>query len=83
MLTRNAKIRLVLFTLYVLLYGGFVFTTALSPRSMSAEPVDGLNLAIVYGFVLIIAAFVLAILYGVLCGPETDAAADSEEGAES
>jgi len=32
----------------------------------------GLNLAIVYGFMLIIAAFVLALIYGWMCRNEID-----------
>ena len=79
--SRNARIRLILFSIYVLLYGGFVFTTALWPDAMDIQPFDGINLAIVYGFVLIIGAFVLAIIYGVMCGPEqeNDAAEEGEQ----
>ena len=34
---------------------------------MQRTPYAGVNLAIWYGFALIIAAFVLALLYGLLC----------------
>jgi hypothetical protein len=37
---------------------------------MEALPLAGVNLAVLYGFALILAAFVLALLYGVLCRKE-------------
>jgi uncharacterized membrane protein (DUF485 family) len=65
--TRNARIGIVLFGIYVLLYGGFVMLNAYSPDSMAITPVAGINLAILYGFALIVAALILALLYGWLC----------------
>lgn len=67
MQTRNARIGLVLFGVYLLLYGGFVLLNAFSPDTMAVKPVAGINLAILYGFGLIAAALVLALLYGWLC----------------
>ena len=64
---RNAAIGMVLFVVYLVLYGGFVFLTAFSADTMEMTPLPGINLAILYGFGLIIAAFVLAMLYGYLC----------------
>ena len=64
---RNARIGLVLFCIYLLLYGGFVFLSAFSPHTMEMRPVAGVNLAILYGFGLIVAALVLALIYGYLC----------------
>ena len=57
-----------LFIVYLVLYGGFVLLNAFTPQVMEIEPFAGINLAIVYGFGLIFAAFALAILYGILCG---------------
>ncbi len=68
MLTRSARIGLVLFGVYLLLYGGFVLLNAFSPETMEATFMAGVNLAILYGFALIVTAFLLALLYGVLCG---------------
>jgi uncharacterized membrane protein (DUF485 family) len=70
MLPRNARIGLVLFTVYLLLYGGFVFLNAFAPDAMEATPIAGVNLAILYGFGLILAAFVMAVIYGWLCRHE-------------
>ncbi len=67
--SRNSRIGLVLFAVYLLLFGGFVLINTFSPQTMEATPWAGINVAILYGFVLIVAAFVLALLYGALCGP--------------
>ncbi len=65
--TRSARIGLVLFTAYLALYGGFVALAAFSPATMERTPAAGVNLAVWYGFGLIAAALVLALLYGWLC----------------
>ena len=77
--SRNARYGLVLFAVYVSLYGGFIFLAAFRPAVMSQPVWGGVNLAIVYGFSLIAAALVLAMIYMVLCRgatsdePENDA----------
>jgi len=70
--TRNTRIGLVLFLLYLLLYGGFVLLNTFSPGTMEATPWAGINVAIVYGILLIVVAFVLALVYGFLCSPSED-----------
>ena len=75
---RNARIGRVLFTIYLFLYGGFVLLNAFSPETMEITPLAGINLAIIYGFGLIVAAFVLAMLYGFLCGALEPESADEE-----
>lgn len=70
--TRNSRIGLVLFAVYLLLYGGFVFLNAFAADVMETTPIAGVNLAILYGFGLIVAALVLALIYGVLCNPTAD-----------
>jgi uncharacterized membrane protein (DUF485 family) len=79
MASRNARIGLVLFTIYLLFYGGFVAINAFTPEEMEKTPFAGLNLAIVYGFALILAAFALALVYGLLCKRADDADAPSSE----
>ena len=61
---RNARLGLWLFALYLLFYAGFVGITAFKPQAMDVAVVAGVNLAIVYGFGLIVAAIVLALVYG-------------------
>lgn len=67
---RNARFGLVLFFVYLMLYGGFVLLAAFSPATMQRTPLAGVNLAVWYGFGLIVAAIVLALLYGWLCRVE-------------
>jgi uncharacterized membrane protein (DUF485 family) len=75
--TRNSRIGLGLFVVYSLFYGGFVLLAAFSPDTMERTPLAGVNLAIWYGFGLIIAAIVLALIYGWAC--RTDAATATDE----
>ena len=70
--SRNSRIGLVLFFLYLLFYVGFVLISAFSPTTMAMLPLEGINLAILYGFGLIISAFVLALVYGLACGSTED-----------
>ena len=63
----NARLGLRLFTIYTLLYAGFVLINTFQPDWMEVTPLAGVNLAVLLGFALIIAAFVLALLYGWLC----------------
>ena len=67
----NARLGICLFLLYWVIYSGFVFLSAFSPDEMG-KPLSlfgGLNVAIVYGMGLILAALVLAAVYIVMCKP--------------
>jgi uncharacterized membrane protein (DUF485 family) len=64
MTNRANRIGLALFAVYLVLYGGFVLLAAFSPETMEATPLAGVNVAIWYGFGLIVAALVLALIYG-------------------
>jgi len=64
---RNARVGLKLFWVYLALYGGYVLVNAFAPSLMDAVLPGGLNVAVVSGFVLIVGAFVLALLYARLC----------------
>jgi uncharacterized membrane protein (DUF485 family) len=61
--TRNARYGLALFAVYLVLYGGFMALAAFFPHVMSRAPFGGVNLAVLYGLTLIVAAFLLALLY--------------------
>lgn len=61
---RNARIGLMLFAAYLLLYGGFVVINAFAPERMDQIVWGGLNVAVLYGFALILSAFVLSLVYG-------------------
>jgi uncharacterized membrane protein (DUF485 family) len=60
----NARWGLVLFFIYVVLYSGFVALAAFFPERMAEPtPIGSVNLAVVYGIGLIVAALALAAVY--------------------
>ncbi len=67
---QRSRLGFVLFTIYLLLYVGFVLINAFRPEWMQVQPLSGVNLAILYGFGLILAAFLLALLYGMFAKNE-------------
>lgn len=66
----NTRVGLMLFCIYLVLYVGFVLINAFAASVMESTVIAGLNLAIVYGFGLIIAAVVMAFVYGMVCKSE-------------
>ncbi len=60
----NARLGLWLFFVYLTLYTSFVLLSAFAPAVMEWRPGDGINLALLYGFGLILAALALAFIYG-------------------
>jgi uncharacterized membrane protein (DUF485 family) len=82
----NTRLGLILFVVYLLFYLGFVLINAFAADVMETIALAGLNLAIVYGFGLILVALLLALVYGFLCrsepveGPE--ASEEAEDGGE-
>lgn len=65
--SRNARYGLMLFGVYVLLYGGFVGLSAFQPAVMARPALAGVSLALIYGLGLILAALALALVYMALC----------------
>jgi uncharacterized membrane protein (DUF485 family) len=57
-----------MFLLYALVYAGFVGINVVNPLAMETPVVGGLNLAVTYGFGLIVLALVMALIYNRLCG---------------
>lgn len=68
----NARVGIVLFLIYLVVYAVFVGLSAFAPDVMKNPVLAGVSLAVVYGFGLIILAFALALLYMALCRPEND-----------
>lgn len=62
--TPASRLGLSLFAIYTLLYLGFVLLNAFATDTMDIVVVAGLNLAIVYGFGLILAAIAMSFVYG-------------------
>ncbi len=77
--SRNSRNGLILFAVYLLFYGGFVFINAFDPSSMERTPLAGLNLAVLYGFSLIFGAVLLSAVYGLLCGDASGGGSNNEE----
>ena len=69
-----SRLGMTLFLFYLALYAGFVLINTFSPETMEETPLAGVNFAILYGFGLIIAAFVLALIYGIWGGSTEDEA---------
>jgi len=64
---RQVRLGQVLFVLYLLFYGGFMFLNAFDPEAMEQTPLAGVNLAVLYGLALIAVAFLLALVYDAAC----------------
>ncbi len=62
----SSKLGLVLFSVYLAFYLGFILISAFACDWFEVVLPGGLNLAVVYGFGLIILALVLAMVYGSL-----------------
>lgn len=71
----NSKLGLQLFAFYFAFYFSFVAINAMSPSMMEWQPWGGLNLALLYGFGLIVLALILAFVYGMFA--QSAAATDS------
>ena len=63
---RNMRSGLWLFAVYCVAYATFMVLAAFSPATMAIRIGGRVNLAITYGFCLIIGAFALALVYLVL-----------------
>jgi uncharacterized membrane protein (DUF485 family) len=64
----KTRLGVFMFVVYCLVYSGFVMMNVLSEgRAMQVIVFRGLNLAVVYGFVLIAFALILALVYNHLC----------------
>ncbi len=61
------RLGLKMLAFYTALYVIFIIINVGWPKAMGTEVVAGLNLAIIYGFALIVIAFLLAIVYNYLC----------------
>jgi uncharacterized membrane protein (DUF485 family) len=72
--TSNAKLGIILFFVYLVFYSGFVLINAFQADLMDKVVFAGLNLAVVYGFALIVVAIAMSMVYGLWCKIEPLAA---------
>ncbi|MFH2114336.1 MAG: DUF485 domain-containing protein, partial [Spirochaetota bacterium] len=61
------RLGVIMFFIYATIYAGFTAINVISPRIMETIIFSGLNLAVVFGFGLIILALVMALVYNVAC----------------
>lgn len=66
--SRSQRLGFWLFGAYLVLYVSYVLVMAFDADQLKVIGPGGINLAVSVGFGLIIAAFLLALLYGWLCG---------------
>ena len=64
---KKAKLGVILFFVYTLIYAGFVLIGLFKPELMGLELVGGQNIAIIYGFGLIALAIVMGFIYNYFC----------------
>ena len=60
------KLGLIMFAIYTPIYFAFVVICVVNPKLM-ARDIGSLNLAIVYGFGIIILAIIQAVIYNYIC----------------
>jgi uncharacterized membrane protein (DUF485 family) len=65
----KAKLGLYMFAAYTVIYFVFVFLCVFDPKLMAVD-IGSLNVAIVYGFGIIVLAMIQAIVYNYLCSKQ-------------
>lgn len=75
----KTRLGLVMFAFYFVIYMAFILISVFSPRTLGMD-VGSLNLAIVYGFGLIIIAIIQAVVYNAICSKHEHKHTKSESG---
>lgn len=74
------KLGIKMFIVYGILYAGFVAVNVLTPEKMEIRMLFGLNLAVFYGFSLILFAIISGLLYNYFCTKEENKQQSKDEG---
>ena len=64
---KKSKLGVILFIVYTTIYAGFVLIGLTNPELMGLELMGGQNIAIIYGFGLIILAIIMGFVYNYFC----------------
>jgi len=64
---KKAKLGVILFIVYTLIYAGFVLIGLTKPELMGLEIIGEQNIAIIYGFGLIVLAIIMGFIYNYFC----------------
>lgn len=70
--SKKAKLGVKMFLFYTLVYAGFVLIGLVRPEWMGLEATNGINIAIVYGFGLILLAIIMGFIYNYFCSKMED-----------
>ncbi len=74
----KTRVGIWMFVLYAVIYVGFVWINTFNPRLMGSD-IGGLNLAVIYGFGLILFALMLAFVYNAICTAAEEELNDPEK----
>jgi uncharacterized membrane protein (DUF485 family) len=69
---KASPLGIVLFLAYLAIYAGFVWIAAFNGTVLSSRPFGGVNLAIIYGAILIVVPLILALVYLTWAGKAED-----------
>jgi putative solute:sodium symporter small subunit len=64
---RKAKLGIIMFVCYLVVYTGFVFIGVMFPSALSVNTIGGMNLAFTYGMGLIVLAIIMGLFYNYFC----------------
>jgi uncharacterized membrane protein (DUF485 family) len=64
---RKSKLGVILFIAYTIIYSGFVLIGLTKPEIMGLQLIGGQNIAIIYGFGLIVLAIIMGFIYNYFC----------------
>ncbi len=73
----KSRLGIIMFFIYTPIYFVFIFLCVLNPKLMGTN-IGSLNLAIVYGFAMIIIAIIMALVYNAICSKKEKADRDPE-----
>ncbi|RPJ09464.1 MAG: DUF485 domain-containing protein [Spirochaetaceae bacterium] len=78
---KKTRLGLILFAIYGIIYAAFIAINTIAPKVMGVKILLGLNLAVIYGFTLILLPIIMGLVYSWICtGFEKKAAAQKKEG---
>jgi uncharacterized membrane protein (DUF485 family) len=77
------RLGVIMFVIYGAIYAGFVVVNLVQPQHMGDILFAGLDIAVVYGFGLIVLALVLALVYNRACGRKEAELSGGKGGARS
>jgi len=64
---QKARLGVVMFAIYMVVYIGFVLIGTMFPKALGAKFLGGQNLAFLYGMGLIVLAAVMGLIYNFFC----------------